>query len=99
MSYRTDDFSILAWMLFTAATVLDDSVRDQLIQFAWNRAVLNASPGELPDMYNVVTGDISDYRGGRAGQVIICPVRSLVLRHLIFKSPALGAIFAPLALT
>ncbi|TFK92712.1 hypothetical protein K466DRAFT_581623 [Polyporus arcularius HHB13444] len=69
-----------AWTLFTAATVTDDGVRNQLVQYAWDRASFNKTAGQFPDVYDYITGDISDNRGGRAG-------------------PALGAMFAPLALT
>ncbi|RDX47956.1 hypothetical protein OH76DRAFT_1405499 [Lentinus brumalis] len=69
-----------AWSLFTAATVMDDGVRNQLVQYAWDRASFNKTGGQFPDVYDYTTGAISDNRGGRAG-------------------PALGAMFAPLALT
>ncbi|KAI0705087.1 hypothetical protein C8T65DRAFT_240266 [Cerioporus squamosus] len=69
-----------AWTLFTAATVTDDGVRNELVQYTWDRASFNKTAGEFPDVYDDITGDISTDRGGRAG-------------------PALGAMFAPLALT
>ncbi|RPD54725.1 hypothetical protein L226DRAFT_560384 [Lentinus tigrinus ALCF2SS1-7] len=69
-----------AWTLFTAATVTDDGVRNQLVQYAWDRASFNKTSGQFPDVYNDATGAISSSRGGNAGS-------------------ALGAMFAPLALT
>lgn len=55
---------LTAWLLFTAATVSDNGVRDGLISGAWARASSNATPGPFPDQYNVETGDIL---GGSAG--------------------------------
>ncbi|KAI0665975.1 hypothetical protein C8Q78DRAFT_1072736 [Trametes maxima] len=55
-----------AWLLFTAATVLDDGVRDSLIQSVWNRASFNQTQGALPDAYDVRTGAIpGDSAGGQ----------------------------------
>ncbi len=56
-----------AWSLFTAATVMDDGVRNQLVQYAWDRASFNKTGGQFPDVYDYTTGAISDNRGGRAG--------------------------------
>ncbi|KAI0705121.1 hypothetical protein C8T65DRAFT_740959 [Cerioporus squamosus] len=49
--------SSTAWTLLTSATVTDDGVRDQLIQYAWDRASFNKTAGAFPDVYNVATGD------------------------------------------
>ncbi|KAL1944830.1 hypothetical protein VTO73DRAFT_2450 [Trametes versicolor] len=57
----------IAWLLFTAATVSDNGVRDGLISGAWARASSNATPGPFPDQYNVETGDIL---GGSAGPAV-----------------------------
>ncbi|TFK86748.1 hypothetical protein K466DRAFT_492211 [Polyporus arcularius HHB13444] len=78
----------VAWMFFTAASVTDDGVRDQLIHYALDMASSNktgaASPvwplaNQLPDYYDVVTGDKVNYGGG--------------------AGPALGGIFSLLAFT
>ncbi|KAI0645886.1 hypothetical protein C8Q79DRAFT_911239 [Trametes meyenii] len=54
-----------AWLLFTAAIVSDDDVRDSLIQSVWNRASFNQTQGALPDAYDVRTGIIpGDSAGG-----------------------------------
>ncbi|RPD75338.1 DUF1793-domain-containing protein [Lentinus tigrinus ALCF2SS1-7] len=61
----------IAWTLFTAATVTDEGVRDQLIQRAWERAASNKTgtiPDALPDAYNDVTGEAVNHGGG-AGYV------------------------------
>ncbi|KAI0633572.1 hypothetical protein C8Q77DRAFT_1217931 [Trametes polyzona] len=43
-------------ILFAAATVLDDGVRDGLIEGVWNRASFNQTPGPFPDAYDMNTG-------------------------------------------
>lgn len=66
-------------MFFTAASVTDDGVRDQLIHYAWDMAFSNktgaASPvwplaNQLPDYYDVVTGGKVNYGGG-AGYALV----------------------------
>ncbi|KAI0368349.1 hypothetical protein BV20DRAFT_471147 [Pilatotrama ljubarskyi] len=58
-----------AWLLFTAATVLDDSVRDDLIRGVWTRASFNGTAGPFPDVYDSAsgaTGAGSNANGGPA---------------------------------
>ncbi|OJT12480.1 hypothetical protein TRAPUB_10957 [Trametes pubescens] len=52
---RTDSVSS-AWILFTAAIVTDDSVRDSLIRDVWNRASFNQTQGPFPESYDTKTG-------------------------------------------
>ena len=71
-----------------------------MIQLAWNRASFNKTAGEFPDVYDDTTGAISSNRGGRAGCVtfafrVLCDSDET----LGAVSAALGAMFAPLALT
>ncbi|KAI0353838.1 DUF1793-domain-containing protein [Trametes cingulata] len=47
-----------AWLLFTAATVVDDQVRDSLIDQVWSRASFNSTRGAFPDQYDAHTGEI-----------------------------------------
>ncbi|KAI0368348.1 DUF1793-domain-containing protein [Pilatotrama ljubarskyi] len=47
-----------AWLLFTAATVLDNDVRDSLIEGVWARASSNLTSGAFPDQYDVGTGSV-----------------------------------------
>ncbi len=56
-----------AWTLLTSATVTDDGVRDQFIQYAWDRASSNKTSGQFPDVYNAATGDRPSSGGGSAG--------------------------------
>ena len=56
-----------AWTLLTSATVTDDGVRDQLVQYAWNRAATNKTAGGYPDIYNAVSGLLLSSGGGVAG--------------------------------
>ena len=56
-----------AWTLLTSATVTDDGVRDQLVQYAWNRAATNKTAGGYPDVYNAVSGLLLSSGGGVAG--------------------------------
>ncbi|KAI0712927.1 hypothetical protein C8T65DRAFT_726919 [Cerioporus squamosus] len=58
-----------AWTLFTAATATDDGVRNQLIQYVWGRAASNKTAGELPDVYEDITG-ASASNGGGAGPAL-----------------------------
>lgn len=48
--------SYLAWNLFTAAIVTDNSVRDDLIRGVWNRASFNQTQGPFPEWYDTKTG-------------------------------------------
>ncbi|TFK80596.1 hypothetical protein K466DRAFT_636552 [Polyporus arcularius HHB13444] len=62
----------VAWTFFTAASVTDNGVRDQLIQHAWDRASSNKSTAlldwplanQFPNYYDVMTGDKSNEGGG-----------------------------------
>ncbi len=71
-----------AWTLFTAATVTDDGVRDQLIQYAWDRASFNETdatsvdgPNEFPDAYDAsATGETVNHGGG-AGYASVSSIR------------------------
>ncbi len=56
-----------AWTLLMSATVTDHGVRDQLIQYAWDRASFNKTSGEFPDVYNAATGVRASSSGGSAG--------------------------------
>ncbi|KAI0367422.1 DUF1793-domain-containing protein [Pilatotrama ljubarskyi] len=56
-----------AWLLFTAATVVDNAVRDSLIEHVWNRASSNLTSGAFPDQYEVGTGEIL---GGEASPAL-----------------------------
>ncbi|EIW62862.1 uncharacterized protein TRAVEDRAFT_114910 [Trametes versicolor FP-101664 SS1] len=47
-----------AWILFTAAIVTDDGVRDSLIRGVWNRASFNQTEGPFPDSYDTSTGAV-----------------------------------------
>ncbi|KAL1945995.1 hypothetical protein VTO73DRAFT_1997 [Trametes versicolor] len=47
-----------AWILFTAAIVTDDGVRDSLISGVWNRASFNQTEGPFPDSYDTSTGAV-----------------------------------------
>lgn len=42
--------------MYTAATVLDDDVRDGLINGVWARASYNQTTGPFPDAYDATTG-------------------------------------------
>ncbi|KAI0759822.1 DUF1793-domain-containing protein [Trametes elegans] len=57
----------LAWLLFTAATVQDDGVRNNLINGAWARASSNLTSGAFPSEYDAGTGAIL---GGTAGPAV-----------------------------
>ncbi|RPD75310.1 hypothetical protein L226DRAFT_560366 [Lentinus tigrinus ALCF2SS1-7] len=63
-------------------TVTDDGVRDQLIQYAWDRASFNKTSGEFPDVYNAVTGDRASSGGGSAG-----PALGAMFAHLALGIP------------
>ncbi|KAI0354924.1 hypothetical protein OH77DRAFT_1425524 [Trametes cingulata] len=56
-----------AWLLFTAATVSDVTVRDKLIHAVWSRVSSNLIAGEFPDIYNPQTGLV---QGGSAGPAL-----------------------------
>ncbi|KAI0358680.1 DUF1793-domain-containing protein [Trametes cingulata] len=47
-----------AWLLFTAATVLGNGVRDSLIEGVWARASSNVTGGAFPDQYDAATGSV-----------------------------------------
>ncbi|KAI0370619.1 DUF1793-domain-containing protein [Pilatotrama ljubarskyi] len=56
-----------AWTLFTAATVLDDGVRDSLIEGVWTRAGSNTTvDGAFPDQYDSEFGNILEGSPGPA---------------------------------
>ncbi|KAH9858969.1 hypothetical protein C2E23DRAFT_717283 [Lenzites betulinus] len=57
---------LYASMLFTAATALDDDVRDSLITGVWNRAAMTLVPGPFPGDHDVFSGQILDCAGGPA---------------------------------
>ena len=69
-----------AWTLLTSATATDNDVRDQLIQYAWDRAATNKTTGKFPDDYNADTGDRPSSGGGVAGCVSITPLSPLACR-------------------
>lgn len=56
-----------AWLLFTAGTVLDNDVRDGLINGVWTRASFNQTTGPFPDAYDSATGAIQGGRNANAG--------------------------------
>ncbi|KAI0335017.1 DUF1793-domain-containing protein [Cubamyces sp. BRFM 1775] len=56
----------VAWQLFTAATVQDDSVRDKLIEGVWARANNNQTFGTFPDMYDASVGTAASGNAGPA---------------------------------
>lgn len=56
-----------AWLLFTAGTVLDDDVRDGLINGVWTRASFNQTTGPFPDAYDSATGAIQGGPNANAG--------------------------------
>ncbi|EIW62877.1 uncharacterized protein TRAVEDRAFT_114260 [Trametes versicolor FP-101664 SS1] len=59
--------SNVAWLLFTAGTVLDDDVRDGLVNSVWARASFNQTTGPFPDTYDIVTGAIQGSPNANAG--------------------------------
>ncbi|RPD76749.1 hypothetical protein L226DRAFT_611194 [Lentinus tigrinus ALCF2SS1-7] len=71
-----------AWTLLTSATVTDDGVRDQLIQYAWDRAATNKTTGKYPDVYDADTGDRVSSGGGVAG-----PALGAMFAHLALNVP------------
>ncbi|RDX42058.1 hypothetical protein OH76DRAFT_146300 [Lentinus brumalis] len=71
-----------AWTLLTSATVTDDGVRDQFIQYAWDRASSNKTSGQFPDVYNAATGDRPSSGGGSAG-----PALGAMFAHLALSIP------------
>ena len=56
-------FRIVAWALLAAASVTDNSVRDQLIQGVWNRANFNGTVGPFMDYYNNNNGSTQQFDG------------------------------------
>ncbi|KAL1942377.1 hypothetical protein VTO73DRAFT_5979 [Trametes versicolor] len=56
-----------AWLLFTTGTVLDDDVRDGLINGVWTRASFNQTTGPFPDAYDSATGAIQGGSNTNAG--------------------------------
>ncbi|EIW62884.1 DUF1793-domain-containing protein [Trametes versicolor FP-101664 SS1] len=55
-----------AWLLFTAGTVTDNSVRNSLVQNAWIRASSNITANAFADQYNVQTGAVTEGAAGPA---------------------------------
>ena len=53
----TDIFE--AWLMFTAATATNVTVRNQLISYVWNHASDNLTAGAFPTVYNVNSGAIT----------------------------------------
>ncbi|EIW62865.1 uncharacterized protein TRAVEDRAFT_69088 [Trametes versicolor FP-101664 SS1] len=48
-----------AWVLFTAAIVTDDGLRDNLIRSVWDRASFNQTQGPFPELYYTRNGSVS----------------------------------------
>lgn len=51
--------SYIAWVLFTAAIVTDDGLRDNLIRSVWDRASFNQTQGPVPELYDTRNGSVS----------------------------------------
>ncbi|KAI0372113.1 DUF1793-domain-containing protein [Pilatotrama ljubarskyi] len=56
----------VAWLLFTAAIMSDDAVRDKMIQAVWTRASYNSTIGEFSDVYDSQSGLIHSGSAGPA---------------------------------
>ena len=63
MAYTTQPEIALgtAWLLFTAAAMADQGVRDGLIHLAWAKASFNGTQGIFSDFYNGVSGRGEDF--------------------------------------
>ena len=55
---------MVAWLLFTSATLTNSNTRDSMIKGAWARANSNLTTGAFPDHYNDATGSITDGTAG-----------------------------------
>ncbi|KAI0829800.1 DUF1793-domain-containing protein [Trametes gibbosa] len=77
-----------AWLLFTAATVQDNGVRDSLIENVWSKASSNLTAGAFPDQWNVQTGAVLEGSAGPAvGGVFSLLALNLPVKDIVVLGP------------
>ncbi|KAI0676059.1 hypothetical protein C8Q78DRAFT_1075004 [Trametes maxima] len=89
---------ILAWALFTAATVTDNGVRDRIIDGVWNRASSNKTPSAFPDHYQLGSGDAVDGIAGPAAGAIFSLLALNVSSKNISITPSIRKWSKPLGI-
>ncbi|PCH42736.1 DUF1793-domain-containing protein [Wolfiporia cocos MD-104 SS10] len=75
-----------AWLMFTAATATNDTVRNQFISFVRDRASDNSTVGPFPTIYNVDSGAITQSYANPAQGALFVPL-ALMIANTTIKIP------------
>ena len=82
------------WTSFAAAALTDATTRQQMFSQLWKFASSNTTTKPFPSIYKISDGSQVD--GSARYRVLTCRRNGVIDRLLC--SPALGALYAPLAL-
>ena len=87
----------VAWSLFASAVMTDARVKNKLIQSAWSQANSSVTQSAFMNYYDSDTGAALTQSGTAGyGYILFMPLFNVLM---ISHRPALGAVFAHLALT
>ncbi|PCH43429.1 DUF1793-domain-containing protein, partial [Wolfiporia cocos MD-104 SS10] len=89
----TSDIST-AWLMFTAATATNDTVRNQFISYVWDHASDNLTAGAFPDVYNVNSGAIIQGYASPAQGALFAPL-ALTVANTTIEIPATASTPSP----
>ncbi|PCH43427.1 DUF1793-domain-containing protein [Wolfiporia cocos MD-104 SS10] len=75
-----------AWLMFTAATATNNTLRNQLISYVWDRASDNSTVGPFPTEYNVNSGATTQSYANPAQGALFAPL-ALAIANTTIKIP------------
>ncbi|PCH43422.1 DUF1793-domain-containing protein [Wolfiporia cocos MD-104 SS10] len=81
-----------AWLMFTATTTTNDTVRNQLISYVWDHASDNLTAGAFPTVYNVNSGAITQSYANPAQGALFAPLALTIANTTIKIPPAPSAV-------